>query len=258
MRTASAGLATLSDLLSSPQSREHSFLSASQETILVPRPVLSYYLILGPSTLPDPQETASICHWGLYLNVTSWDSPSLNPQPQSPPLFLVNIPKSLFPSRNVLHESEDHCVPPGWSEVIQSCLTLCDSIGCSLPGSSVHGDSPGKNTGASRGSSQPRDWTQASWVVSRHFTVWATGEARASWLPVSKWVMTGISVVVQGLRLQTFTVGGTGSIPSQGSKIPHLAQHRKKNSGKHSCLPNEWWQCHSLEPALWKFSWEKP
>ena len=31
--------------------------------------------------------------------------------------------------------------------VIQLCPTLCDSIDCSLPGSSVHGDSPGKNTG---------------------------------------------------------------------------------------------------------------
>ena len=29
----------------------------------------------------------------------------------------------------------------------QSCLTLCDPIDCSLPGSSVHGDSPGKNSG---------------------------------------------------------------------------------------------------------------
>ena len=31
--------------------------------------------------------------------------------------------------------------------VAQLCLTLCDPVGCSLPGSSVHGDSPGKNTG---------------------------------------------------------------------------------------------------------------
>ena len=31
--------------------------------------------------------------------------------------------------------------------VAQSCLTLCDSMDCSSPGSSVHGDSPGKNTG---------------------------------------------------------------------------------------------------------------
>ena len=30
--------------------------------------------------------------------------------------------------------------------VVQSCLTLCD-MDCSPPGSSFHGDSPGKNTG---------------------------------------------------------------------------------------------------------------
>ena len=29
----------------------------------------------------------------------------------------------------------------------QSCLTLCDPMDCSLAGSSVHGDSPGRNTG---------------------------------------------------------------------------------------------------------------
>ena len=31
--------------------------------------------------------------------------------------------------------------------VIQSCLTLCNSMDCSPPGSSVHGDCPDKNTG---------------------------------------------------------------------------------------------------------------
>ena len=47
--------------------------------------------------------------------------------------------------------------------VAQSCLTLCDPMDCSPPGSSVRGDSPGTGTGvgcmpSSRGSSQPRDW----------------------------------------------------------------------------------------------------
>ena len=31
--------------------------------------------------------------------------------------------------------------------VAQSCPTLCDPMDCTLPGSSVHGDSPAKNTG---------------------------------------------------------------------------------------------------------------
>ena len=33
--------------------------------------------------------------------------------------------------------------------VTQSCLTLCNPMDCSPPGSSAHGDSPGKNTGVS-------------------------------------------------------------------------------------------------------------
>ena len=31
--------------------------------------------------------------------------------------------------------------------VIPSCPTLCDPMDCSLPGFSVHWDSPGRNTG---------------------------------------------------------------------------------------------------------------
>ena len=38
--------------------------------------------------------------------------------------------------------------PMGWMcSVTQLCLTLWDPVDYSLPGSSVHGDSPGKNTG---------------------------------------------------------------------------------------------------------------
>ena len=39
-------------------------------------------------------------------------------------------------------------LPPGLGA--QLCLTLCNSMDCSPPGSSVHGDSPGKNTGVYR------------------------------------------------------------------------------------------------------------
>ena len=33
--------------------------------------------------------------------------------------------------------------------VTQSCLTLCDPMDYSMPGSSVHGDCPGETTGVS-------------------------------------------------------------------------------------------------------------
>ena len=52
---------------------------------------------------------------------------------------------------------------------LQSCPTLCHPMSCSLPGSSVHGNSPGKNTGVGcmpsyRGSPQPRDQICVSYV----------------------------------------------------------------------------------------------
>ena len=56
--------------------------------------------------------------------------------------------------------------------VSQSCLILCDPLDYSPPGTSVRGDSPGKNTGVgSWGSSQPRDQTQVSCIADRFFTI---------------------------------------------------------------------------------------
>ena len=56
------------------------------------------------------------------------------------------------------------------------CPTLGDPMDCSPPGSSVHGDYPGKNTGVGchallQGSSQPRDLTQVSCITGRFFTI---------------------------------------------------------------------------------------
>ena len=68
--------------------------------------------------------------------------------------------------------------------VSQSCPILCVPMDCSPPGSSVHGPSPGKNTGvgaSSRGSSQARDETQVSCIAGRFFTIWATREACGYW-----------------------------------------------------------------------------
>ena len=64
------------------------------------------------------------------------------------------------------------------SEVVQSCPTLCNYMDCSLPGSSIYGIFQARvleqvAVSFSRRSSQPRDWTH---IVSRCFTIWATGE----------------------------------------------------------------------------------
>ena len=61
-----------------------------------------------------------------------------------------------------------------WSEVAQSCPTLCDPRDCSLLGSSVHVIFQTRilewvAISFSRVSSQPRDQTRVSCIVGRHF-----------------------------------------------------------------------------------------
>ena len=72
-----------------------------------------------------------------------------------------------------------HCE---WVRVARSCLTLCDPMDCSLPGSSVHGNLQARIlewvvVPSSRGSSHARDWTQVSHTAGGWFTVWAPREA---------------------------------------------------------------------------------
>ena len=63
------------------------------------------------------------------------------------------------------------------AKVAQSCLTLCDPMDCV-----VHGNLQARilewvAVPFSRGSSQPRDWTQVSCIAGGFFTSWATGAA---------------------------------------------------------------------------------
>ena len=78
-----------------------------------------------------------------------------------------------------LGEAETPVLEERKKKVTQSFPTLCDPIDCSLPGSSVHGILQARilEWGAisfSRGSSWPGDWTRASRIVGRCFTIWAT------------------------------------------------------------------------------------
>ena len=68
-------------------------------------------------------------------------------------------------------------------KVAQSCLTLCDPMDYSLPGSSVHGILQAVlqewvAVPFSSGSFQPRDQSQVSLFASRFFTIWATRETQ--------------------------------------------------------------------------------
>ena len=68
--------------------------------------------------------------------------------------------------------------------IIQSCPTLCDPMDCSLTGSSVCGDLQARILEwvaypSSRESSQPRNWTEISYIVDGFFTSWATRKTQS-------------------------------------------------------------------------------
>ena len=87
-------------------------------------------------------------------------------------LWLMNSPLYIYTTVSI------HSSMNGHSEVTQSCPTLCDPMECSPPGSSVHGIHQTRilewvAISFSRGSSQPRDGTQVSYIAGRCFNLWA-------------------------------------------------------------------------------------
>ena len=84
--------------------------------------------------------------------------------------------------------------------VSQSCLTLCDPVNCSPPGSSVHGILQARilewiAIPFSRGSSWPRDQIQVSHIGGRFFTIWVTRwmwelNHKEGWVPKNWWFWT--------------------------------------------------------------------
>ena len=87
-------------------------------------------------------------------------SPGVLPSTRPLPEFQVNTPVSeLLPIRH---------------SVAQSCPAPCDPVDCSPPGSSIRGTSQARvlewvAIPFSRGSSQPRDQTQVSFIAGRFF-----------------------------------------------------------------------------------------
>ena len=78
------------------------------------------------------------------------------------------------------------------SIVTQSCTTLCDPMDCISPGSSVHGDSPGKNTGVGchfllQGSNLGLlHWRQILYHLSHRGSRWPTSIIYIKSLPAER------------------------------------------------------------------------
>ena len=78
-------------------------------------------------------------YWSGQPFPSPGDLPNPGMEPCSPALQVDSLPSE--PPGKPLFSLCCVCL------VAQSCLTLCNSMEYSPPGSSVHGDSPGKNTG---------------------------------------------------------------------------------------------------------------
>ena len=114
--------------------------------------------------------------------------------------------------------------------IVQWYLTLCDPMDYSPPGSSAHGDSPGKkNTEwvampSSRGSSQPRDQTRASHIAGNSFPAEPPGKPmRSVWLLFEKaWFNHLLVLQSQHLWLKCtlpFQVKAKPLLPSTGQAL---------------------------------------
>ena len=90
-----------------------------------------------------------------------------------PYAFLPLLPASLL--------SEVFVFLCSWCVLSLSRVWLCNPMDCGLPASSVHGNSPGENTGLGclpsfRISSWLRDWTHVSCITGRFFTAEPLGK----------------------------------------------------------------------------------
>ena len=119
-----------------------------------------------------------------------------------------------------------------WS---QFCLTLCDSVDCSWPRSSVHGDSPGKNTGvgcysSSRGSSSRRGQT---WVSTTNASQGDSSPAKPSGVYQNSRLLEGkqvfsinhmICTTSSGTSRPSYQLGNSRSTPRSSSQMPAEGQ----------------------------------
>ena len=99
-----------------------------------------------------------------YWSGLPFPSPGDFPDPWIEPASPAVQADSLPLSHPTALAREDH--------VTQWCLTLCDPMDCSLPGSSIHGVFQARileqvAISFSRGSSRPRDQTKVSGIVGR-------------------------------------------------------------------------------------------
>ena len=132
----------------------------------------------------------------------------------------------------------------------------CDSMDCSLPGSSVHGILQVRilewvAISFSRGSSQPRNWTRVSCITGKFFTTWATQEA--PWdLP-----NPGIKPRFPILQADSLSVSHKGS-PRRLEQVAYpffSRSSRPRNRTWVSCIADRFFTNWVIREDLFRFWW---
>ena len=129
-------------------------------------------------------ERGKFFHWGVQF-LWLWPAGTFETRAKMPELRLLRLLSTCL----ILWTYDLHLNVSEWM-CAQSCLTLCDPMACSPPGSSVHGICHTRileqvAISYSRESSQPRDGTCVScvfciggWFFFNHCAIW---EARCTW-----------------------------------------------------------------------------
>ena len=140
------------------------------------------------NTQPDFFPGPGIRSWIRTTNIQSCSvAPDL--------LVLRNQPTCSLQKRCLIPalQQDSRCKAGTSAKSLQSCLTLCNPMDCSPPGSSVHGTLQARillwaAISFSRGSSWLRNSTQVSFIAGRFFNIWATRDALDARLGTRKFV----------------------------------------------------------------------
>ena len=123
------------------------------------------------------------------------------------------------------------------AQSLQLCPTLCDPMDCSLPISSVHGDSAGKNTGVGchallRGSSRPRGQTHVSCLLHwQAGSLWLAPYMQSTSCGMLGW-MTPVGIKIAGRNINLRHADDITLMSESEEKLKSLLMRVKVDSWK--------------------------
>ena len=165
------------------------------------------------------------------------ENPAIVKHPKNNLISGIRI--SLYSYRIIFPDLLSHLEVWVCAKFLHLCLTLCDPMDCSLPGSSVHRILQGRilewvAMSSSRGSSWPRDWTHISCISCTAGGFFATSTTWEAHLELKKEELLGI------------VLGKSGRREREGSK-----EDKKGWCWQGSGLSNETWEGLCYLSGVW-------